>query len=197
MPPHFTNTPDDALASQVQLLSIYATPKGGKAQERKIAERGDKVCGLLTHALVKLLHELPVTDAQGIPASELRAKLLANWDALCGEEAAPRPEIYLPPSGEIHFASASQGSPFEFRWQAPPSPGATLTLSNHQMQQVAQFALTAEGAQPQAVGPILSVVRTAGALKLRMSQGLYQYQLSDPAREELFKVDGGDRHVEL
>jgi hypothetical protein len=193
----YRDTPDDNLAADVRFLSIYAVPKGGKAQERPIEERGGRVHGLLTHALVKLLNELP-SDTGAISAIELRQRLWEGWESICGENAAPRPEVLLPSNGELWFPTASKGSPFEFRWTAPQTPGATLTLVDNSFQAVATFSLngnqTDNVSQP---GPVLEYARDPQALKLRMRPGFYQYRLSSPAREATFKVDGGNTHVDL
>jgi hypothetical protein len=193
----YRDAPDDKLAADVHFLSIYAVPKGGKAQERPIAERDGRVHGLLTHALVKLLEELP-SDTGSISATELRQRLWEGWESICGDNAAPRPEVSLPSSGEVFFPIAGKGNPFEFRWKAPPAPDSTLTLIDNKFQTVATFSLS--GAQADNVpqpGPVLNYVRHAEALKLRMRPGYYGYRLSSPARQDGFKVDGGDAHVDL
>ena len=50
----YRDTPDDDLAVDVQLLSIYAVPKGGKAQERAVVEREGKVYGRMALTLAFL-----------------------------------------------------------------------------------------------------------------------------------------------
>ncbi len=198
-PKPYRDTPDDALAADVQLLSIYAVPKGGKAQERAIPERNGKVHGLLTHALLKLLDELPPTADGQLSSTDLRQHLLQSWVSICGEDAAPRPEIYLPASGDILFPARNLGSPFEFRWKNAPPADASLTLADANFQDVAVFPLGPAGNPVIAAGsPVLSHERSDNVLRLRMRPGLYQFRVSGPAAcKDTFKVDGSDAHVDL
>jgi len=197
MPRPYRDTPDDGLAADVQLLAIYAVPKGGKAQERSIPERGGAVHGLLTHAIFKLLEELP-SDAGGIPSTRLKERLAESWDSVCGVDAAPRPDVFVPSNGEIHFPTEDKGSPMQFAWTLPVASGATLTLVNNEFQDVATFILdgAANPIMP-AQSPVLHYEHGAQTLRLRMRPGIYQYKLSQPAKQDVFKVDGGDRRVDL
>lgn len=198
-PKSYRDTPDDGLAADVHLLSIYAVPKGGKAQEREIPERKGDVHGLLTHALLKLLDELIPSEGQLLSATELRQHLLQSWVSICGEDAAPRPEIYLPPSGDIYFAAKNLGSQFEFRWNAAMPPGEALTLVDSKFHDVAVFPLGSTGTVlVGANSPVVSHEITAGSLKLRLKPAIYQFRVNGSvARKGTFKVDGGDGHVDL
>src|SRR5205823_1080730 len=71
-PKPYRDTPEDGLAADVKLVTIYAVPKGGKAQERAIAERDNKVHGLLTHALIKVLNEARPTQGDTISSADLK-----------------------------------------------------------------------------------------------------------------------------
>lgn len=197
--PHpYRDTPDDGLAAQVHLLAIYAAPKGGKAQERAIPERGGAVHGLLTHALVKLLEELPSRDAAGIASVDLRNALWNGWKSICGEDAAPQPEVLPPQNGEIYFPLVGKGTSVEFVWIQPPTDGATLTLIDNQFQEVATFNLAGAANDTIAAnGPVLHHERVPQGLRLRMRPGPYLYRLSDPAKEAPIKVEGGDCRVNL
>ncbi|SDJ47177.1 hypothetical protein SAMN04487926_15317 [Paraburkholderia steynii] len=198
MPRPYRDTPDDGLAAEVKFLSIYAVPKGAKAQERPIEERNGNVHGLLTHVLLKLLDELPPADGVQISATQLKNHILESWPAICGPEAAPRPDIYLPSAGEVYFPSANQGSPFEFRCVSPLQQASTLSLVDGTFQIIANFSLDQSG--PDVVheaGPIISYERLANTLKLRMKPGLYQYRVDLPAKQDTFKVDGSNGYVEL
>jgi hypothetical protein len=198
IPRPYRDTPYDELAHNVPLLAIYAVPKGGKAQERPIAERGDKVHGLLTHALFKLLNELPASSALGISATELRRHLLESWSSICGEDSAPRPEIYLPASGEIHFPTRNQGSSFSFAWDAQQLPGETLQIIDSSLRPIAQFQLAGNGAhRVEPLSPVIAHEFKPGHLALRMKPGLYEYRLAPQGQQLGFKVDGGSQHVDL
>jgi hypothetical protein len=197
-PKPYRDTPDDGLAADVKFLSIYAVPKGAKAQERAIVERNGNVHGLLTHVLLKLLDELPPVDGASISATQLRDHIWESWTAICGPEAAPRPDIYLPSAGEIYFPTADRGSTFEFRYKAPIHGGSVLTLIDSTFKDVANFALdqtAADVVRPS--GPVISYERVDGTLRLRMRPGLYQFRVNVPARQETFKVDGGNGYVDL
>jgi caspase domain-containing protein len=198
-PKPYRDTPDDSLAAEVQLLSIYAVPKGGKAQERAIPERNGKVHGLLTHALFRMLDELPPTSDGQFSSTDLRKHLLQSWVSICGDDAAPRPEVYPPPSGDIYFPASNKGSPFEFRWENQPPINASITLADAYFRDVAVFPLGAAGNQVLAVGSsVISHQRCPKGLKLRMKPGLYQFRVSGPAaRTGIFKVEGSDAHVDL
>src|SRR5207249_1457786 len=98
------------------------------AQERAIAERDNKVHGLLTHALIKVLNEARPTQGDTISSADLKRILLQSWNVVCGEDAAPRPEITPPPSGEIFFRAKNTGVEFEIRHTPPAPPGWSITL---------------------------------------------------------------------
>ena len=194
----YRDTPDDDLAVDVQLLSIYAVPKGGKAQERAVVEREGKVYGLLTHAFLKLLDELSPASGSTVTATELKLQLLNNWTAICGADAAPRPEVYLPPSGEILLAAKGLGSPFSFILPATPPTVMTLELLDTSFKSIATFNLydPAKDVVDKDAG-VVSYEHKDGALKLRMKIGLYQYKVNVPSKTDTFKVDGSDGNVQL
>jgi hypothetical protein len=197
-PKPYRDTPDDGLAADVKFLSIYAVPKGAKAQERPIEERDGHVHGLLTHVLLKLLEELPPSKGPLISATQLRDHIWESWTAICGAEAAPRPDIYLPSAGEMYFPAVNRGSAFEFRCTSPVHQGAVLTLTDNTFQDVASFGLdrsTNDVLYP--TGPVISYERVERTLRLRMRPGLYQFRVDIPARQETFKVDGGNGYVDL
>ncbi|WP_420225916.1 caspase family protein [Pigmentiphaga litoralis] len=195
-PRPYRDTPDDALSADVPLLSIYAAPKSGKAQERPIEERGNKVHGLLTHALFKLLEELPASSQRGIDATELKARLLESWTEISGSNAAPRPEIYLPANGTIYFSTKNKGSAVTFVWAENAAP-SNLQLIDSGAKIIGVFALDDSGTfSTTQNGPVLSYTREANAWTLRLTPGLYEYKHSD--KEAIsFRVAGGNRRVEL
>jgi hypothetical protein len=195
----YRDTPDDGLAADVKFLAIYAVPKGGKAQELQIVERDGEVHGLLTHALIKLLKELPPTDGDKLSSYELQKNLLQSWASIFGEDAPPRPEIYLPGSGDILFPAVNRGSPFEFRLNGQGQENSWLQLTDAAFKSVAMFALDDPTNALIADGsPVISHDFANGVIKLRMKQGLYQYRVTGAApRTEAFKVDGSDGYVTI
>jgi hypothetical protein len=198
-PKPYRDSPDDDLAADVRVLSIYATPKGGKAQERPIAERGNKVHGLLTHGLFKLLDELPPSDdAKGIAATDLRRHLWEAWSAITGADGAPRPEIILPSNGEIYFPAKNRGSAVDFLWSGDAPPGWRLTLRNDRLDDIARIALDGNGSPLLAPGGVISHTLVPQRLTVRLPQGLYAFETSAPApRSGNFKVDGSHASIQL
>lgn len=199
-PAHIRDVPDDDLAAHVKSLYIYATPKGGKAHEKPIAERGNKVHGLLTHALIKLLDEAADTGNL-LSATVLKDRLLQGWPAICGEDDLPRPEVHLPSGEDIQFETGGRGSPFQFRWAAPAAAGSALTLTSAAAGKFTDIATISLNADVQDVvkdpAQVISFERDVQKLTLYMAPGLYRYLLSNPAKQNLFSVDGGDGYVDL
>lgn len=194
--PALANTPDDGLAADVRLFAIYAVPRGGKAHEREIAERG-AVHGLLTHALVKTFEEARPSKDGVISATRLRDHLLQSWETVCGPDAAPRPEFLLPGS-EMFFAAQNTGAGVEFSFQAPLPPGTLLILRNGKLKRVAQFSATGD-ANDDLVGadsPVVKLERNGTTLNLRLLPDFYAYELSGvPGAKGTLKVQGGEVRV--
>lgn len=96
---------DTQLGNASRLLEIYAAPRGGKAQERRIPARGGKVHGLLTHAFIEAVqHAAPQQAA--VSSVDLKHYLEENWTLLCGGEPADAPEVVVPSQGDIRFHRA-------------------------------------------------------------------------------------------
>ncbi|MCP5152588.1 MAG: caspase family protein [Ectothiorhodospiraceae bacterium] len=186
-------------ATTVKLLCIYAAPKGGKAQERPIAERGGKVFGLLTHALCKALTEAVPDAGNHISATALRDHLLGTWKEVCGAEAAPAPEVVLPTTAEdLLLRSGNAGVECRFVLADHPGAPVALELTDGALRPVARCELR----RP----PETSTVRRGSAeprplafdgerFALDLQPGFYRYALSGAlARQALFAVEsaGGD-----
>jgi hypothetical protein len=180
LPGTSTVTPDEALSVRAQLMTIYAAPKGGLAQEREIKDRGGKVYGLLTHALIKALDEARPTPDGQISSTRLKDLMLQSWESVCGPDAPARPEIFLPPTDEILFGARNNGGEFTIKFVNPQPPGAMLTLRDWKLQKVADFSATGNAADDllRTDGPVLSFQRQAGDLVLRLQPGLYEYSVS-------------------
>jgi hypothetical protein len=180
LPNGSTDAPDETLSPQTQLLSIYAAPKGGKAQERKIGERGDQVYGLLTHALVKALDEARPNADGVIPASKLRELLLQSWEKICGPDAPPRPEIFLPGSGDILFGARNAGGEITIKFESSQPAGSMLTLRDWTLKKVGVFSVAGDEDEDIVAqdGPVISKKRENADLVLRLQPGLYEYSLT-------------------
>ena len=196
-PRPYTDTPDDDLAADVPLLAIYAVPKGGKAQERPIAERGGEVHGLLTHALIKAFDEARPSRDGLLSGSELRDYLRQTWTAICGADAAPPPEVNLLGTGEILFASRNRGAPLSFRFDTPQPAGTTLSLRNGWFKRLAVLAADGDASADLFDHDIvMNLQRNGPELSLRLPPGLYEYELSSAAgQSHAFKLEGDGVHV--
>ena len=198
--PALANTPDDDLAGDVQVLTIYAVPRGGKAHERAIEARKGRVHGLLTHALIKTFEEARPTNSGQISATRLRDHLKESWKAVCGGDDAPDiPKVHLPTS-EMFFAARNTGVGVSFSFSAAPPAGATLVLRDGKLKRFATISANGvvEDDQVDDNGPVLDLVRNGATIKLRMLPGFYQYELTGgAAKKGTFKVETGDTDVSL
>jgi hypothetical protein len=196
--PALANTPDDGIAADVRLFAIYAVPRGGKAHERTIPERG-AVHGLLTHALFKTFEEARPSKDGAISATRLRDHLLQSWDAVCGPDAAPRPEFLLPGS-EMFFAAQNIGASVEFSFNSAQPPGTMLVLRNGKLKRVAQFSASGDPNEDLigADSPVIKLERNGTTLNLRLLPDFYAYELSGvPDAKGTLKVEGGELRVSL
>lgn len=188
-------------ASEVKLFCVYAAPKGGKAQERNIAERG-RVCSLLTHALLKVFEEARPDAGAFISGAELKRHLLETWTAVCGDIPAPPPEIVLPTGADILFRSRNLGVNQGFEIDDLPAGATVMELFDGRGQSLLRCTLQAP--------PAASTASWGGAapvplgfdgrtFALQLQPGYYKYVLSGGlSRTDLFAVptEGGS-HVRL
>ena len=197
--PALANTPDDDLAGDVQVLTIYAVPRGGKAHERAIADRKGKVHGLLTHALIKAFEEARPTNDGQISATRLRDHLKESWKTVCGEDDAPEIPKVHPPTSEMFFAAKNTGVRVNFSFSGAQPAGATLTLRDGKLKKFATFS--ANGVVEDDLvadnGPILQHDRDGKTIRLRMLPGYYQYELTGAGRKDTLKVETGEISVDL
>jgi hypothetical protein len=198
MPRPYTDTPDDNLAANTRLLTVYAVPKGGKAQESKIKERGDKVHGLLTHALIKALEEAKPTQTGEISSTSLKDFVLQIWDAVCGLDAPPRPEIFPPGSGEILFAARNGGGEVTIEFKIAQPAGAMLALRDSKLKKIAELSASGNAADDlfSQTGPVIGIARNGTKLTLRLQTGFYECSLASGANSA-FNVPGDGRNVEV
>lgn len=197
--PMMANTPDDDLAADVQLMAIYAVPRGGKAQERAIPERNGEIHGLLTHALIKAFEEArPTADGQ-ISATRLRDHLKESWITIAGDEDGPPiPRVHLPTS-EIHFAAKNTGVGVTFNFGQAPAAGTRIILRDGKLKEFAHLSADGSAGDLQ-IGdsPILGLARNGSSITLRMAPGFYAYELTGGARaKNTFKLETGDINVQL
>ena len=187
-------------ASAVKLFCLYAAPKGGKAQERPIAERGGKVCGLLTHAFLKAIEQARPDAPPLIGAAALKAHLLETWAAVCGDQPAPLPEVVLPTGDELYFRSGNRGMVQEFRFAQPPAGEVTLAIVDGRKRPVSTCVLRPPP-QPSLVdwggGRSEALAFDGSRFVLPLPAGFYRYTATGAlATSSLFAVEGVG-HVEL
>lgn len=197
--PTMSNTPDDSLAADVSVLAIYAVPRGGKAYERPIDERNGEVHGLLTHAFLKTLEEARPTGAGTVSATRVRDHLLENWEAICGDDPPPAPDVYLP-TREIDFAAKNAGVVVTFAFSSAPANGAMLVVRDGNLKAVAHLGTTGSPNDDliDSNGPILSVERHGSDIELRVLPGFYEYELGGPnPHKDSFKAQAGGVRVTL
>jgi Caspase domain len=180
-PRPYSDRPDDGLAAEARLLAIYAVPKGGKAQERQISERGNEVHGLLTHAFIKALDEARPSEEKGISSTALRGHIFATWQTVCAPEPPPRPEILLPSNGDIIFGARNAGEEVVIGFQNNHPRDTVLMLWNSKLKKIAEFGVSDADSDLFAQnGPVISVARKDTTLILRLQPGYYEFALSSP-----------------
>lgn len=175
------NESGNSVANDVKLFCIYAAPKGGKAQERQIAERGNKVCGLLTHALLKAFAEARPDAGTFITGATLKLHLLESWSALCGDTPAPQPEIVLPTGADLRFRSQNQGVFQRFEFSEPPTTSTAMEVFDSQGQLVVRCDLQLLPNTSLAIwngSPSISLDFDGRAFSLRLQPSFYKYVLS-------------------
>lgn len=186
----------------VRLFCIYAAPKGGKAQEREISERGNKIHGLLTHAILKAFAEARPDAGAFITGAALKRHLLETWTALCSSTPATPPEIVLPTGTDLQFLSQNKGinQVFEF------SDSLTTLTSMDVLDTQGLLIVRCELVPPPAVSTATwngnqasSLVFDGKSFSLGLQPSFYRYVLTGwSSRSDLFAVSvGGEDHVRL
>lgn len=199
IPPALTNTPDDTLAQGVRLLMIYAVAKGGKAQERQIAERNNEWHGLLTHAFMTTLERARPDRSAEMSATRLRDHLLESWDAVCGPDPPPRPEVYLPSNEEMYFAAQNTGVRARLDFGSAPAAGTAIALRDGTLRRIAEFSATDTTEDlADTNGAVLSWSRNGAQILLQLAPGFYEYEVKQNCavmRRVQFKAEQGDIDV--
>lgn len=196
------NEAGNGAAIDVKIFCIYAAPKGGKAQERKIAERGNNVHGLLTHAVLKAFSEAVPDVGEFITCTALKRHLLETWNALCEGLPAPAPEFVLPTGVDLQFRSRNQRIKQGFEFSEIPANSTEMKVFDTREQLVVKCDLqpqtntstaTWNGSQP------VNLDFDGKFFSLGLQPNYYKYVLSGGlSRSELFAVRaGGEAYVRL
>jgi hypothetical protein len=147
---------DPAPAQQCKLFEIYAAPRGGKAQERSIPERGAAVHGLLTHALMLAFDHAAPEDASP-STQDIKGYIQENWKALFGEQV-DRPEIVTPPNGEFKFGRAQAKDVMQGFKLVKAASGSEFTVfGGASFNELARFVVTGSEARVERNGQTSSV----------------------------------------
>lgn len=196
------NESGNSSAYDVKLFCIYAAPKGGKAQEREIAERGNKIHGLLTHAVLKAFAEARPDAGAFVTGAALKRHLLETWTALCGSTPAAPPEIVLPTGKDIQFLSQNKGINQVFEISDSLTTSTSLDILDTQGQMVVHCELVPPPAASTATwngNQASSLVFDGKLFSLGLQPSFYRYVLTGGVnRSDLFAVSvGGEDHVKL
>ncbi|MFH0726165.1 MAG: hypothetical protein V2B19_07425 [Pseudomonadota bacterium] len=185
-------------ASNVKLFCVYAAPKGGKAQERPIPERNNEVHSLLTHALLEAFKYAAPDGNGNITGQMIKGYVEDIWPTMCGDIPADKPEIYIPPSGDIVFFRRPPARlPQKIR-VTPWGDGDTIEIFDGHNQLFATLKLSEAD---HAMAGICWANRTtetvpvvASEVTLPLPAGLYRVKLQAGAeeRQQLFQAGGPD-----
>jgi hypothetical protein len=130
----------------VSVLSAYAVPKDGSAQERILPEAGNKPVGLLTHSFLRAIKEVPPDILGQVSDNAIDQYLSNSWRTWYPDNyAPPKPRIYPPPSAQkrIFFKSGRQlieqtfsvlrtpHESFEFELFSPSLPRIRATFEDN------------------------------------------------------------------
>ena len=94
-------------AGKVSVLSVYAVPKDGSAQERDLTGTNQPV-GLLTYSFLRALKEIRPDVLGRVLDTAIDQYLAMNWFKWYPDnKAPPKPMIYVPPAAQsrIYFRS--------------------------------------------------------------------------------------------
>lgn len=189
---------DVGTAQRVRMLEIYAAPRGGKAQERAIPDRGGLVHGLLTHVLIEALENAGLRK-DFVNGTEIKSYIEQRWRAVCGKDAVNPPEIYLPQLGDIDFdrpESKATGIVQRFKVEKVKD-GASFSLFNGDLSLFRTIHIQRPAAKIK--NPTQGDVGTAevvdDVLSIELEARLYKAQINGSDRVVFFQA--GDDHVEF
>lgn len=197
-PPVLSTIINPGAARQVKLFSIYAAPKGGKAQERPIPELGNQVHSLLTHVLLDAFHHAPADPDGKVTGSTIKDYVENAWPAACGGFPADLPEIYIPPTGDItFFTRPPHRLPQTIRFAAWHA-GAQVEIHDGGNRLYASLVLPAAGSTSALLTRADQTIETVPianrSLTVALPAGLYRLRLvaDDRERQVLFQAGGPD-----
>lgn len=188
---------DIGVPKDVKLFELYAAARGGKAQERKIAERNNEVHGLLTHAFLHALdHARP--GSLTVSTSDIKAYLEGSWTILCGNVPADSPEIFVPSNGEILFSRKTSSNLLQRFRLRTLEPGDTFDIVDSTLDDIMHIVIHETGAQVEPRGgPAIESPIDNEMLVVSLPAGLYLAVCRGhgPMLKQKFQAGGPD--VEL
>ncbi len=201
MNPPLPVIPSTGAASNVKLFCVYAAPKGGKAQERPIPDLGNQVHSLLTHALLDAFQHATPDESGNVTGHRIKGYIEDIWPTMCGNILADKPEIYIPPSGDIiFFRRPPRRLPQKIRI-IPWLPGGAIEIFDGRNQLFATLKLSgAESITANiswADGNTEPVTPTDSTVSIPLPAGLYRVRLQSGAeeRQQLFQAGGPDVEI--
>ena len=186
-------------SAKVKLLTIYGSPKGGKALERPIPHLNGEVYGLLTAAVVKALRECPL-DALGARTGErLKSYIQNDWKALCGDKPVDLPEI-TPPAG-LDIQLTRNGALPTQGFDISELGGGDLNIRiTNGVDTIALCTLPANRTNAKvqlgATGIDQPLTVAGSVFQLSLNKGLYLYEIGKEKKSGFFQIPGAG-HVRL
>jgi hypothetical protein len=185
-------------ARDVKLFCVYAAPKGGKAQERPMPELNNQVHSLLTHVLLDAFQHATPDDKGNVTGHRIKGYIEGIWPTVCGDIPADKPEIYIPPSGDIVFFRRPPNRLPQKIQIVPWLPGDSVEIFDGSNQLFATLKLSAADSSIAGIQWADKSSETApvsfSTVIIPLPAGLYRVKLQSNGseRQQLFQAGGPD-----
>jgi len=195
--PPLSRATDVGAGQDVRLFELYAAPRGGKAQERRIAARNNEVHGLLTHAFFDAFHHA-APGQTSVSTQAIKHYLEQRWQDICGDEPSDPPEVILPSNGEIVFERGAANDLIQRFRLIELAAGDIFEVLDGKFAAIATVTLVAGMAQVERPnGHAETVAIQDGVLTLPLPSGLYMAMSSRPGETIRRTFQAGGPDVEL
>lgn len=195
--PPLARATDVGPGQHVRLFELYASPRGGKAQERRIAARNNEVHGLLTHAFFDAFHHA-APGQTSVSTQAIKHYLEQRWQDICGEDPSDPPEVILPSNGDIFFSRGAANDLSQRFSLVELATGDTFEILDGKFAAIATVTIVAGVAQVKRPNGREEDVPIQGCvLTLSLPSGLYMAISTTPGKaiRQTFQAGGPD--VEL